>query len=233
MAVGSGGESWAAWSRSVTLEVLQPARAAAGWPPQARMRGAARAMARGGGGETELFFDLASVTKPMTAVAVACAGIDLRTPLGALVAEAKGTSAADVPLELFLAHRAGLPAHLPLHAPLLRGGSVDASAALRQVAEARRSDARGDPPAEGFAPLYSDLGYILAGEALARATGARDAGGRDRLAPPPPAGRRRIEPAPSASSRRAGSTALSRRRRTSPGGAASCAARSTTRTRGR
>ena len=31
-------------------------------------------------------------------------------------------------------------------------------------------------PAGGFAPLYSDLGYLLAGVALARAVGARDAG---------------------------------------------------------
>jgi CubicO group peptidase (beta-lactamase class C family) len=53
---------------------------------------------------------------------------------------------------------------------------VDVAAALREAAAARRSDAQGDPPAGGFAPLYSDLGYVLAGAALARAVGARDAG---------------------------------------------------------
>jgi serine-type D-Ala-D-Ala carboxypeptidase len=53
---------------------------------------------------------------------------------------------------------------------------VDVAAALREAADARRTDARGDPPAGGFPPLYSDLGYLLAGVALAREVGARDAG---------------------------------------------------------
>jgi CubicO group peptidase (beta-lactamase class C family) len=128
------------------------------------------------GGAADVFFDLASVTKPMTAVAIARAGIDRRAPLGTLVDEARGTASERVPLELFLAHRAGLDAHRALYAPLVRGGAVDATSALREASEARRADAQGDPPPEGFAPLYSDLGYILAGEALARAVGARDAG---------------------------------------------------------
>jgi len=130
------------------------------------------------GGATEVLFDLASLTKPMTAVAVVRAGIDPTTPLGALVAEARGTASESVPLELLLAHRAGLAAHRPLYAPLLSGpgGRVDRPAALREAAEARRPEASGPVPPEGFDPLYSDLGYILAGEALARATGARDAG---------------------------------------------------------
>jgi serine-type D-Ala-D-Ala carboxypeptidase len=128
------------------------------------------------GGEVELLFDLASITKPMTAVAIARAGLDRRTPLGALLPEARGTPSERVPLELFLAHRAGLEAHRPLYAPLVRGEPVDVSGALREAADARRAGALGDPPDEGFAPLYSDLGYILAGAALARATGARDAG---------------------------------------------------------
>ncbi|HEX3771447.1 MAG TPA: serine hydrolase domain-containing protein [Polyangiaceae bacterium] len=128
------------------------------------------------GGATDLYFDLASVTKPMMAVAAVRAGIDRRTPLGALLAEARGTPSEEVPLELFLAHRAGLAEHRPLYAPLLRGERVDRSAALREAAAARRPDAPGPPPAGGFAPLYSDLGYALAGEAVARAVGARDAG---------------------------------------------------------
>jgi CubicO group peptidase (beta-lactamase class C family) len=128
------------------------------------------------GGAVELLFDLASVTKPMTAVAIAQAGIDRSLPLGALLPEARGTQSERVPLELFLAHRAGLEAHRPLFAPLLRGEAVDVRAALREAANARRPDSLGHPPVEGFAPLYSDLGYILAGEALARATVARDAG---------------------------------------------------------
>jgi serine-type D-Ala-D-Ala carboxypeptidase len=128
------------------------------------------------GGDEAVLFDLASITKPMTAVAVARAGIDRREALGAILPEARGTASEHVPLELFLAHRAGLVGHLPLYEPLLQGRFVDVAAALGMAANARRSDASGPPPADGFAPLYSDLGYILAGAALARAVGTTDAG---------------------------------------------------------
>ncbi len=128
------------------------------------------------GGSEDVLFDLASVTKPMTAVAIARSGIDRREHLGALLPESRGTASEHVPLELFLSHRAGLSAHLPLHAPLLDGQAVDVAAALGEAADARRDDAAGPPPPDGFAPLYSDLGYILAGAALARAVVARDAG---------------------------------------------------------
>lgn len=138
------------------------------------------------GGATDVLFDLASVTKPMTAVAFARAGIDRRTPLGDLLAEARGTPSERVSLELLLAHRAGLESHRSLYAPLFLGERVDVPAALRDAANARRPDAAGDgdgdAPEEGFPPLYSDLGYALAGAALARATGAADAGAAiDRL----------------------------------------------------
>lgn len=124
----------------------------------------------------EPIFDLASVTKPMTAVAIARSGLDRRAPLGALLDEARGTPTADVPLELVLAHRAGLEAHVSLYEPLVRGGRLDRALALHAAASARRSDAVGAVPAEGFAPVYSDLGYVLAGAVLARHVGTRDAG---------------------------------------------------------
>jgi serine-type D-Ala-D-Ala carboxypeptidase len=139
-------------------------------------------------GATGAYFDLASVTKPMTALAVGWSGLDVRTPLGDLVEEARGTPSAGVSIELLLAHRAGLEAHLPLYEPLTRGETVDARAALTCAASARRDDVGSDseralhgaperaPEDEGFAPLYSDLGYLLAGVALARHVGARDAG---------------------------------------------------------
>jgi CubicO group peptidase (beta-lactamase class C family) len=109
---------------------------AAGW---------ARGSARETGGDVALLFDLASVTKPMTALAFV---------------------------------RARLDAHRTLYAPLLVGPAarVDVEAALREAANARRADAQGVPPPEGFAPIYSDLGYLLAGAGLAHAVGARDAG---------------------------------------------------------
>jgi serine-type D-Ala-D-Ala carboxypeptidase len=128
------------------------------------------------GGETTFFFDLASVTKPMTAVALARAGIDPAAPLGTLLVEARGTASEGVSLEHLLAHRGGLAPHRTLYAPLLRGDPADVGVALREAADARRPDANGAVPPDGFAPLYSDLGYVLAGEALARAVGARDAG---------------------------------------------------------
>ncbi len=157
-------------ARRVVAEGVAPA-AAAGCA--ARGPGGWRVEA---GGATGSYFDLASVTKPMTAVAVARSRVDRRAPLADLLPEARDTPSACLPLELFLAHRAGLDAHRDLYAPLLRGEPVDAPAALRVAACARRADAAGAPSEHGFAPLYSDLGYVLAGAALARATGARDAG---------------------------------------------------------
>lgn len=142
----------------------------------ASRRGERGGWSREVGGATGLLFDLASLTKPMTAVAFARAGIDPSTPLGDLLVEARGTASEGVPVELFLAHRAGLAAHRALYAPLLSGAAVEKSPALREAADARRPEASGPVPAEGFAPLYSDLGYVLAGEAVARAAGARDAG---------------------------------------------------------
>jgi CubicO group peptidase (beta-lactamase class C family) len=124
----------------------------------------------------EPIFDLASVTKPMTAVALARSGIDRSTRLGKVLEEARGTASEDVTLELLLSHRAGLEAHLPLHEKLLLGGELDHATVLRIVADARRADAAGPIPVAGFRPIYSDLGYVLAGEALARTQGARDAG---------------------------------------------------------
>ncbi len=128
------------------------------------------------GGDVHHFFDLASITKPMTAVAIVRAGIAPNTPLGALLSEARGTRSEHVSIELLLAHRAGLEAHRSLYAPLLSGERVDTSAALREAADARCPEGGADGSPESFAPVYSDLGYILAGAALARAVGSRDAG---------------------------------------------------------
>ncbi len=130
------------------------------------------------GGAVEMLFDLASVTKPVTAVAVARSGLDPSSELGQWLPEVRGTPSERAPIELLLAHRAGLEAHRALYEPLRAAGaqSIDVGACLRDAASARRPDAQGELPREGFAPLYSDLGYLLAGVALARAVGARDAG---------------------------------------------------------
>lgn len=120
------------------------------------------------GGDVDTVFDLASLTKPVTALAIATLGIE-RRKLGELVREARGTFSEHTEIELLLAHRAGLSAHEKLYAPLLSGEPVDRSIALKSAANARRD-------ADVSAPVYSDMGYVLAGEALARATQQRDAG---------------------------------------------------------
>ena len=57
------------------------------------------------GGARGTYFDLASLTKPMTAVAVLRAGLDLGSPLGEHLPELRGTASGDVPLELYRAPR--------------------------------------------------------------------------------------------------------------------------------
>lgn len=120
-------------------------------------------------------FDLASVTKPVFALTLA--RLDARgairrsDPLGQHLPEAVGTPSADVPLDLLLAHRAGLESHLRFFAPLQAGVPFERRRCLRQACQARRADACGRPPPEGFAPVYSDLGYLLLGAAVERSIG--------------------------------------------------------------
>jgi serine-type D-Ala-D-Ala carboxypeptidase len=135
---------------------------AAGWLPE-------------GEACTDTLFDLASVSKPVVACTllrlVGRGEVALRAPLGALLPEARGGRSEQVPLELFLAHRAGLDAQRALFAPLFSGRAINKSRALRSAADARRSDCVGAPPPDGFAPLYSDLGYVLIGAVIEQVTG--------------------------------------------------------------
>jgi CubicO group peptidase (beta-lactamase class C family) len=106
------------------------------------------------GGDVETYFDLASLTKPVLALAILRSGLDVQTRLDALVPEAGST---EVTLEDLLAHRGGLKSHTFL----------EPESALATAASARKSDRE---------PLYSDLGYVLAGVALARFSKTSDAG---------------------------------------------------------
>jgi CubicO group peptidase (beta-lactamase class C family) len=71
-----------------------------------------------------------------------------------------------------LAHRAGLEAHVQLWL----GKHMHSASMLQEAANSRRSDAGGEIPEGGFGPVYSDLGYMLAGAALAREMKTVDAG---------------------------------------------------------
>jgi serine-type D-Ala-D-Ala carboxypeptidase len=136
--------------------------------------GAAGALPEGPA-RTDTVFDLASVSKPVVACTllrlVSRGRLDLAAPLGDLLVEAQGTRSADLPLELFLCHRAGLDGHRPLFAPVFAGRPFARKAALVTAANARRPDADGPPPVHGFAPVYSDLGYVLVGAVIEAATG--------------------------------------------------------------
>ncbi|MCU0689757.1 MAG: beta-lactamase family protein [Polyangiaceae bacterium] len=124
---------------------------------------------------TQTPFDLASVTKPFAALTLARLVrqqlLTWDTQLGVPLRDVHGTPSAHVSLELLAAHRAGLDGHRPLYRPLKEGRPVDRLAALREAGMARRPDCQGEPPSgEGFEPTYSDLGYLLIGEAMSRST---------------------------------------------------------------
>lgn len=116
-------------------------------------------------------FDLASVTKPVTALALARLARSGALGRGEMLADVlpalAATRSARVPLDLFSAHRAGLAAHIEIFAPLREGRAIDPAAALVTCADSRRDDCEGEPPAGGFPPIYSDMGYLLLGAAIA------------------------------------------------------------------
>lgn len=140
-------------------------------------QGAAGCLAPGAQPATpDAIYDLASVTKPFVAVTLArlvrSGPLTLDTRLDVLVRESLGTPSASVSLELLLSHRSGLEGHRPLYAPLVRGSTVNHFRAFGEAARARRPDCDGEPPPGGFDPIYSDLGFLLLGEAMSRGSGA-------------------------------------------------------------
>jgi len=118
----------------------------------------------------DTWFDLASVSKSVVACAAARLAdrgrLSLSQPLGDVLPAARGTRTERMPIELLLAHRAGLEGHRALFAPVFAGRPICTMAALRDAADARRADCPAAPPPEGFPPVYSDLGYALVGAAL-------------------------------------------------------------------
>lgn len=118
-------------------------------------------------------YDLASLTKPVVACALARlvkrAALRWDTPLGEVLPLARESASRDVPLLWLLSHRAGLCAHVALYElpeAIRRGTEVDRRALLARVADSRRDECRGEPGAAGYEPVYSDLGYILLGAVM-------------------------------------------------------------------
>jgi CubicO group peptidase (beta-lactamase class C family) len=134
-----------------------------------------RSIERPGACLTSTPFDLASVTKPLVAATAARltqrGDFDLDAPIGSLLDAARRSPSEATPLKLLLAHRSGLAAYLPLYRCLVAGRSVCRQQMLAEAASALRPDCLGVPADHGFPPLYSDLGYLLLGEALSRSSG--------------------------------------------------------------
>jgi CubicO group peptidase (beta-lactamase class C family) len=110
-------------------------------------------------------FDLASLTKPLATALLATildfeGRLGLETPLGALFPELRASPFGRATLREAAAHRAGFPAWAALY---LTGTTRDAY--LRAIASSV-------PHGETGATLYSDLGYIVLGFAVERASGA-------------------------------------------------------------
>lgn len=115
-------------------------------------------------------YDVASITKPIVATAalrlVAAGKLSLDVRADSLVSDVRGGTGGNATLEQLLTHRSGLA---PWGGLYLDVPHEPGSAAARRwiISEASR---RPDESSPGRA-IYSDLGYIIAGEVLARVAG--------------------------------------------------------------
>jgi len=121
--------------------------------------------------DPETPYDLASLTKSfvaMTALRLVQRGaLDLHAPIAEAIEELSRTPGGESPLALLLSHRAGLAAWGALYREhAFPPGSVEARRAMLREAAVRVDASRGRQES-----VYSDLGYLLAGETLVRRTG--------------------------------------------------------------
>jgi CubicO group peptidase (beta-lactamase class C family) len=132
-------------------------------------------------------FDLASLTKIIATTAVFLSlwrdrAVEPETPVARIFPDAAAGRAGATVADL-LAHRAGLPAFVPLFAPILRATPAllepECPAGVRAAARAdavTRALAVSPGAAPGTRYEYSDVGFVVLGEILARvAGGALDA----------------------------------------------------------
>lgn len=117
-------------------------------------------------------YDLASLTKPVVATAalrlVSSGRLSLDTRTDAIVTDVRGGVGGAATLEQLLTHTAGLASWGGLYLDVPHDAGTPA--ARRWIlSEASRRPAEGQPQG----PVYSDLGYLIAGEVIARAAGER------------------------------------------------------------
>jgi serine-type D-Ala-D-Ala carboxypeptidase len=121
--------------------------------------------------ELDTPYDLASLTKPFVAMTalrlVQKRIVDMQQPVWRMLPELEQTPGGESTLAELLSHRAGLMAWSALYqegeAPV---GSDERKRFMLHAAATRLAHER-----RGDESVYSDLGYLIAGEALARATG--------------------------------------------------------------
>jgi len=121
--------------------------------------------------QLETPYDLASLTKPFVAVTALRLAqqrvVDLQLPVAHYLPELEESAAGESTLALLLSHRAGLAAYGRLFAESeAPPGSVEARRFILHEAARRRDESAGTGRS-----VYSDLGYLVAGETLARAAG--------------------------------------------------------------
>lgn len=116
-------------------------------------------------------YDVASLTKPVVATAalrmVAAGTLSLDVRADSLVSDVRGGTGGNATLEQLLTHRAGLA---PWGGLYLDVPHEPGSAAARRwiISEASRRPDESGGGAGGARAVYSDLGYIIAGEVLSR-----------------------------------------------------------------
>jgi CubicO group peptidase (beta-lactamase class C family) len=119
-----------------------------------------------GGGATRVdsIFDLASLTKPVNAVALLTliedGKVSLPQRLEELLPETRGSALATVTVRQLATHTSGLPAWKPLYK--IPGGKKPMLADILQTPLHH-------PPGTRY--IYSDLGYLLIGEMIERVSG--------------------------------------------------------------
>jgi CubicO group peptidase (beta-lactamase class C family) len=121
-------------------------------------------------------FDLASLTKPFTALTAAhlasCSVIKLSEPLGRYLPELEQAPIGKVTIEQALAHRTGLRAHCVLGGRCIERRIVHKREILLQAADNMLGKPRDSVVTEVRSALYSDLGYLIVGAALEESTGS-------------------------------------------------------------